>query len=768
LDETYVSCNSKTQSERAIVPDVGKLVEQTRDMGKSVLTMSRYSDLVRQKMKRIDKYELIEEIGAGGMGVVYKAIHPRYDKYVAIKEIRSDLAGNPAVQERFRQEVEMLASLPVHRNIVSVREALVWDGQLYLVMEYIEGGALSDIIAAGPVDPRAGAEILEQILTALVTIHDRGILHMDLKAANILMDRDRIPHLSDFGIAEFSGSPKNPARMASARYAAPELIDPRQGRGGIDRQIDIYASGIVAYEMLLGDSRFRREFDQVYNEDVHGQPSSWLDWHTNSSRVARSLDEIDSKIPAGLAHIVERMMAKDVTERYREATEARADVRSFLGTEADQRNRRVNGPRDDETVPLDRIRRSASRPRATGGRPSERPTKPERPSYKDDDGPPRSGTPSSGVPDGDSGPRSKGASRWGSKWTLLASGVAVLLLIAALTLFLGFMPNPGFTLEVRGAPAGSDLYVDKVRFGLGRADGTIVVPGLRPGSRTVRVGHDGYSEFEDVITGRDGEVKTVFALMKEIKTANEIDYHGSMILIPAGEFIMGDNDHELNERPAHSVTLPDYYIDKFEVTNAQYKKFCDETNRPYPTKLPRYEQYFNDRPDSPVMGITWEDAEAYGEHYGKRLPSEQEWEKAASWDPNTKAKREWPWGNTPDPALANLSGQPAAVGRYPGGASAYGVQDMAGNASEWVGDYYKPYPQNQATDPQYGTTEKVVRGGSFVFKIDNARTTYREHERPDWRAESIGGKINNSTIGFRCAILASDPRLREVLGRHGQ
>src|SRR5580693_10123468 len=102
-------------------------------------------------MKRIDKYELIEQIGVGGMGVVYKAIHPRYEKYVAIKEIRSDLEGNPAIQERFRQEAEMLAGLPLHRNIVSVREALVRDGRLYLVMEYIEGGALSNIIAAGPV-----------------------------------------------------------------------------------------------------------------------------------------------------------------------------------------------------------------------------------------------------------------------------------------------------------------------------------------------------------------------------------------------------------------------------------------------------------------------------------------------------------------------------------------------------------------------------------------------------------------------------------------
>ncbi|HEY6328719.1 MAG TPA: bifunctional serine/threonine-protein kinase/formylglycine-generating enzyme family protein, partial [Blastocatellia bacterium] len=701
----------------------------------------------------IDKYELIDQVGTGGMGVVYKAIHPRFGKYVAIKEIRSELSGNPSVQDRFKREAEILASLPVHPNIVSVLDSLVSGGQLYLVMEYIDGGSLSDKIAAGPTAPKEGATILEQILSALAAIHDRGIVHQDLKARNILIDHEGIPHLSDFGIAKFIGS-RDSSLMASARYAAPEQIDPSLGRGGTDRQIDIYAFGMVAYEMLLGESVFRREFDLIYNAPVDSRPGRWLDWHTNFSCVARKLNEIESTIPTALALVVERMMAKDVTHRYRQASEVRGDLRSFLAADSDQRNRRTNGPRDDETVPLEHIRRTGS---TTGPRRSATRSRFADRNYNGSGGMP---------PNVPAEPTSIAARQSGRRpnWTWLAGGAALLVLLGALTLFLAFMPNPGSTLEVRGAPAGSDLYVDKVRYGLSRADGTITVPGLRPGSRTVRVAHDGYSDFEDVITGRDGETKTVFALMKEMKAAGEIEYHGTMILIPAGEFTMGDNDHQLNERPAHQVTLPDYYIDKFEVTNAQYKKFCDETNRPYPTKLPRYEQYFNSNPDSPVMGIGWDDAEAYAEHYGKRLPSEQEWEKAASWDPVTKAKREWPWGNTPDASLANLSGQPNAVGRHTAGASAYGVQDMAGNVSEWVADYYQAYPQNQTADPDYGTKDKVVRGGSFRFKVEDARTTYREHEPPDWRAETVGGKTTNSTIGFRCVVSASDPRLREVLG----
>ncbi|HVF88769.1 MAG TPA: protein kinase, partial [Blastocatellia bacterium] len=88
---------------------------------------------------RIDKYEIIEEVGSGGMGAVYKAIHPQFKKYVAIKEIRAELASNRDIQRRFEKEAELLAQLPPHPNIVTVRDALVEGGNLYLVMDYIEG-----------------------------------------------------------------------------------------------------------------------------------------------------------------------------------------------------------------------------------------------------------------------------------------------------------------------------------------------------------------------------------------------------------------------------------------------------------------------------------------------------------------------------------------------------------------------------------------------------------------------------------------------------
>src|SRR6185295_13480766 len=119
----------------------------------------------------------------------------------------------------------------------------------------------------------------------------------------------------------------------------------------------------------------------------------------------------------------------------------------------------------------------------------------------------------------------------------------------------------------------------------------------------------------------------------------EVDYNGKMAFIPAGEFEMGSD--------VRKVTLPAYYIDKYEVTNADYKKFCDATGHPYPkstfmfgafkqkTPAEADEEYFTQHPNSPVIGVTYEDAAAYAAWAGKRLPREDEWEKAASWDPNT-------------------------------------------------------------------------------------------------------------------------------------
>ena len=108
-------------------------------------------------MLRIDKYEVIDEIGRGGMGAVYKSFHPHLKKYIAIKEIRPEIASDPEIKRLFEREAELLANLPSHPHLVTIRDAFLWEGRLYLVMDYLEGGTLGDLIEQGPVDPARGA-----------------------------------------------------------------------------------------------------------------------------------------------------------------------------------------------------------------------------------------------------------------------------------------------------------------------------------------------------------------------------------------------------------------------------------------------------------------------------------------------------------------------------------------------------------------------------------------------------------------------------------
>lgn len=349
------------------------------------------------------------------------------------------------------------------------------------------------------------------------------------------------------------------------------------------------------------------------------------------------------------------------------------------------------------------------------------------------------------------------------KWAI-PGAIALLIGFIALTLLFG---DPGFTLIVRGAPSGSDVYIDNRRLGTLRADGTIRVAELEAGKRIVRVSNDSYEDFSSSVTGKDGEIKSLTyssqpTTSQKTSMPSEIDYSGPMVFVPAGEFIMGDDNHDPNEKPAHRVSLPDYYIDKFEVTNAQYKRFCDETSRAYPTNPHWDEQYFLGNPNLPVVGINWHDAADYAKWAGKRLPTEAEWEKAASWDASAGQKRQWPWGSNPDPSRIILgTDRPTAIGQQPGGASAYGAQDMAGNVAEWVDSFYQPYPGNQTPDSNYGTKNRVVRGGHFRLDITDVRNTVRIYHGPEF--EAAEKKLRSWLTGFRCAVSADDPRLKEFL-----
>jgi len=237
---------------------------------------------------------------------------------------------------------------------------------------------------------------------------------------------------------------------------------------------------------------------------------------------------------------------------------------------------------------------------------------------------------------------------------------------------------------------------------------------------------------------------------------------GSVVVkIPAGTFTMGSNDGDADEKPVHQVYLDEYYIDKYEVTNRQYKRFCDATGQSYPPD-PDFlgmSSYFTSRPDYPVVNVSWDDAQAYCTWAGKRLPAEAEWEKAAR---GTDA-RKYPWGNgEPDAGgfyRANWgegSDQEvwkrdgyeytAPVGTYERGVSPYGCMDMAGNVWEWCNDWYgdKYYSSSTSNNPQGPSSgsDRVLRGGSWNCDAGLVRCANRGRSDPSYR-------LNN--LGFRCS-----------------
>jgi iron(II)-dependent oxidoreductase len=219
-----------------------------------------------------------------------------------------------------------------------------------------------------------------------------------------------------------------------------------------------------------------------------------------------------------------------------------------------------------------------------------------------------------------------------------------------------------------------------------------------------------------------------------------------MIEIPAGPFTMGSDTGEADEAPAHEVDLPAFEIDQFEVTNADFAQFVEATG--YQTDAEKEGRSKNWRDDAegkdnhPVVRVSWNDAVAYCEWLGKRLPTEAEWEKAARGTDG----RMYPWGDEWDPSKANVKETglrgTAAVGSFGTGTSPYGVEDMAGNVWEWTADWYEPYPGSTYQTEYFGQKFKVVRGGGWFEMDDAVRSTNRD-------LTSVTAA--NDDMAFRCA-----------------
>ncbi|MGK0187156.1 MAG: serine/threonine protein kinase [Verrucomicrobiales bacterium] len=204
----------------------------------------------------LTEYTVEEILGAGGMGVVYRAVQKNLNREVAIKVMPRELAEDPAFVERFSREAKALAALN-HPHIVTVHDTGTIDGICYIVMELVDGANLREVLAAGKLQPQEALAIVTQVCAALQFAHDSGIVHRDIKPENILLTHNGHVKITDFGLVKLLGErdlqvtlTQTRESMGSVRYMAPEQM---AGAGDADHRADIYSLGVVFYELLTGE-----------------------------------------------------------------------------------------------------------------------------------------------------------------------------------------------------------------------------------------------------------------------------------------------------------------------------------------------------------------------------------------------------------------------------------------------------------------------------------------------------------------------------------
>ncbi len=280
---------------------------------------------VSSSSKSFGDYELLEEIGRGGMGVVYKALQRSLNRLVALKMIlRGELATSEDLA-RFRTEAQAAAHLE-HPNIVPVYEAGEQEGQAYFSMRFVEGQTLAALLGRGPLRPREAARYLAAISRAVQYAHEHGILHRDLKPSNILIDQNEQPHITDFGLAKrVSGEAATAGRTAigaivgTPAYMAPEQVSNR--RGTPSPLSDVYSLGVLLYEMLTGRPPFQAP-----------SPVDTLLLVLDQDPVRpRSLNP---GVDADLEMICLKCIQKEPALRYPSAAALAADLEAYLHGEA--------------------------------------------------------------------------------------------------------------------------------------------------------------------------------------------------------------------------------------------------------------------------------------------------------------------------------------------------------------------------------------------------------------------------------------------------
>lgn len=704
--------------------------------------------------RTLGPYEIVEFIGSGGQAEIYKGFHPELERYVAIKIVGRFLDDDPIFNTRFRREAKAIAQLR-HPNIVQVYDFGAAEGGHYMVMEYVEGVSLAVVIeetrlGINRLSPDDISFIIRQIASALDHAHARGVIHRDVKPDNIMITRAGQAILADFGLALLR-SRHAEDQSAGTAFGTPEYMAPEQitDSRAASASSDLYSLGVILYEILTGQLPFQAD-----------NPLDLAMRHLSDMPTDPRL--LDEGIPPAVAAVILKSLSKRPKDRFRTGMHLATSLeRAFLYP--DDTSFIYDSPSSDEhreQVPLHVVARPTPEPVVVNRGLSHEEERLERKRLRAEH---------ERIKREEKGAlaRKKRALRqkkrreffntWGR--TLAVMGIAALLIVAGAFILqttgiidINVRPPDVAPVAAIGIPAPSQTETPAARAltptspptatsvptatPLVGIEATAIPPQslvpLQPGSQGFRV-HDG----------------------------------STMAYVPAGSFLMGTNDRFRNqaEQPQHTVALSAYWIDRTEVSNAQYRVCVEEG----PCQPPQDTTSFDDpaRVDFPVTFVTYDAAVSYCLWLANKsqmvtgLPTEAQWEKAASWDPVTQTARLYPWGDDfPRPDLlryneSNTTVPAAPVGSYPLGASAYNVLDMAGNVWEWVADWFDPdyYKRTgiltDPTGPANGTF-RITRGGSWTRSGQLAISSVRN---------PIQSTSFSNEIGFRCAMSGERPPL---------
>jgi formylglycine-generating enzyme required for sulfatase activity len=617
------------------------------------------------------KYFILERLGTGGMGIVYRARRVHIGDEVAVKVLHKQLVANADMLERFRREARAAAQLR-HPNIVSIidlSEARGEDAPAYLVMELIEGESLRALLRREKrLEVERAVSLMRDICAGVGAAHRKGIFHRDLKPDNVIVlqpneDRERESvKVVDFGIAKLKDAAGiTTLTQTGMVIGTPYYMSPEQCRGeALDARADVYSLGAIVYEMLAGVPPFTAE--------------------TPTGLIARHLFDTASPLPpsAGvnpaLEAVVMRALAKDREQRQRDASALARELREALQTSG------VTPP--TQASARDASAQSAPTPESSG----EQPVTGEQRAISQEivsapTIPAHATTPTGLSFESSAAPRERKTRRV----TLVIGALAVLLLIGGVVVWLSMSrqkekPSTANQGSVKPSETPANVKPQTVKNG----------PGM---------------EF---------------------------------VLVPAGTFMMGSENGDKDEKPAHQVTINNsIYMGKYEVTQAQWQQVMGSN----PSRFKNCDQ-------CPVEMVTWNDVQEFikklnamndGSTY--RLPSEAEWEyacRAGTTNDYAGDLDAMGWYDKNSERKTHAVGQ-----KQP---NAFGLYDLHGNVWEWCEDWYHDNYNGAPTDGSAwlggGEQKKrVLRGGSWVNHANSLRSAQRHTYPPGFHDDDSGIRL---------------------------